>query len=88
MNPMPDPDPSRGAVLPYIVLVVGIPAATVVAGIVTMWLATHGADAIETEPVIKRGLAIEDPHHAAGAPRADGARSRDGGPTRDGRERP
>ena len=77
---MVNPESPDGPVLPYIALVVGIPAATVVAGIVTFWVAAHGADPIVTEPVVKRGLAVEDPrlHAPRREAAAPGAHTRDG----------
>ena len=61
--------------LPYIALVVGIPVATVIAGVFTFYLAASGGDTIAPAPTaVKRGLVIEDPQAArrstAGASRA------------------
>lgn len=44
---------------PFVWLVVGIPAATVVAGIATLWIATHGADPRVSDNIDKHGLAIQ-----------------------------
>jgi uncharacterized protein len=43
---------------PWVWLIVGIPAATVVAGFVTWWIAAQRADSNVAEDYYKRGLAI------------------------------
>jgi len=50
--------PRNPASEPLVWLVWGIPAATVVAGVATFWIATHGADPTVSDPIDKRGLAI------------------------------
>lgn len=66
----PAAPPGRLLLLPYLVLVVGIPAATVVAGFVTWQIAASGGDTIAPEPAVKRGLVIEDPRSRPAAPPA------------------
>ena len=70
---VPDAVPAAGdrrAVLPYIALVVGIPVATVLAGVFTLYLAASGGDTIAPVPTaVKRGLVVEDTR-AAGRPAA------------------
>lgn len=53
---MTDPRPARKE--PFVWLVVGIPALTVVAGFMTWWIAAQRADSDVAEDHYKRGLAI------------------------------
>lgn len=53
---MTDPRPARKE--PFVWLVVGIPALTVVAGFVTWWIAAQRADSDVADDHYKRGLAI------------------------------
>ena len=53
---MTDPRPARKE--PFVWLVVGIPALTVVAGLVTWWIAAQRADSDVADDHYKRGLAI------------------------------
>ncbi|MGE0803288.1 MAG: hypothetical protein AB7G13_07245 [Lautropia sp.] len=69
MSNRSEPTGSSRATACYVALVFGIPAATLVAGAVTLWIAAAGADAIAPEAHIKSGLAIERPAGPAPAER-------------------
>ncbi len=65
---------ARRGPLPYLILVIGIPVATVIAGVITWHLAASGGDTIAPAPAaIKRGLVVED----AGSPIREAERRTD-----------
>lgn len=58
---LPSPDrnqPVRAFSQPLVWMVVGIPAATVVAGLTTLWIAAHGADTPIGSDYVKEGLSV------------------------------
>lgn len=57
-EPLPATMPSSAWREPWVWLIVGIPAATVVAGFVTWWIAAQRADSNVVEDYYKRGLTV------------------------------
>lgn len=70
-----DPNqPVKAYTQPLFWLVVGIPAATVVAGFVTLWIANNGADVPVSSDYVKKGLNVTPDTHLEDRARALGIR--------------